>query len=52
MSDLLSTVYRCDLCAHKKEQREFAFITDETNHISVWRYCGFKKINFQTDPLP
>ncbi len=39
MSDLLSTVYRCDLCADEKERREFVFIADETNHLSVCKDC-------------
>lgn len=39
MRDLLSTVYRCDLCGTEKEQREFAIVADGENEVSVCKGC-------------
>lgn len=39
MSDLLSTVYRCDMCGDRHEQRDFVVVADGEELFSICKFC-------------
>jgi hypothetical protein len=39
MSDLLSTVYRCDMCGDRHEQRDFVVVANDDELFSICKFC-------------